>query len=204
PVLAVFHIRVGIARALAARDERRVGRPSHAVRQELVAGGDLGAGGSLGDLRGDLLSRRDAGRDRRRRREPSVRAPSSVERQLRDLGLRRRRRVRPTLSADRQLDPAHPLSQRLQPRSASLPPLLVSRRKPRPRLARAVRTTVLRLAAALFAVALASCSSEKVLSEHEYHESATTAMKDESYDIAIKDYQRLLEEYPFSDYSEEA
>jgi outer membrane protein assembly factor BamD len=67
-----------------------------------------------------------------------------------------------------------------------------------------VRTTALRRVAAVLALALASCSSEKVLSEGEYHESATTAMKDESYDIAIKDYQKLLEEYPFSDYSEEA
>jgi outer membrane protein assembly factor BamD len=67
-----------------------------------------------------------------------------------------------------------------------------------------VRTTGLRCAAALLAVVLASCSSEKVLSENEYHEGATAAMKEEVYDIAIKDFQKLLEEYPFSDYSEEA
>jgi outer membrane protein assembly factor BamD len=67
-----------------------------------------------------------------------------------------------------------------------------------------VRTTALRWAAALLALGLASCSSEKVLSEREYHESATAAMKEEVYDLAIKDFQKLLEEYPFSDYSEEA
>jgi outer membrane protein assembly factor BamD len=43
-----------------------------------------------------------------------------------------------------------------------------------------------------------------VLTEHEYHDHATEEMKAETYDIAIKDYQKLLEEYPFSDYSEEA
>jgi len=43
-----------------------------------------------------------------------------------------------------------------------------------------------------------------VLSEQEYHETATKAMDDKYYDVAIHHYQKLLEEYPFSDYSEEA
>jgi outer membrane protein assembly factor BamD len=59
-------------------------------------------------------------------------------------------------------------------------------------------------AAALLALVLASCSAEKILSEQEYHDRATTSMKAESYDLAIQDYQKMLEEYPFSDQSEEA
>lgn len=59
-------------------------------------------------------------------------------------------------------------------------------------------------AAALALALVASCSTEKVLSENEYHQKATEAMKQGAYDIAIQDYQKLLEEYPFSDYSEEA
>jgi len=57
---------------------------------------------------------------------------------------------------------------------------------------------------ALVCLALASCSAEKILSEKEYHDKATKAMKEGVYDLAIQDYQKLLEEYPFSDYSEEA
>jgi outer membrane protein assembly factor BamD len=59
-------------------------------------------------------------------------------------------------------------------------------------------------AAALLALVLASCSSEKILSEQEYHDRATASMKAEAYDLAVEDYQKLLEEYPFSDHSEEA
>jgi len=54
------------------------------------------------------------------------------------------------------------------------------------------------------ALLLASCSTDKVLSEREYHDKATAAMKEGTYDLAIQNYQKLLEEYPFSDYSEEA
>jgi outer membrane protein assembly factor BamD len=66
------------------------------------------------------------------------------------------------------------------------------------------RPTCSKGAAVLLALGLASCSSEVVLSEQQYHDSASKAMQDKSYDIAIMDYQKLLEEYPFSDYSEEA
>jgi outer membrane protein assembly factor BamD len=59
-------------------------------------------------------------------------------------------------------------------------------------------------AAAALALLLASCSTEKVLSEREYHDKATAAMKEATYDLAIQNYQKLLEEYPFSDFSEEA
>jgi outer membrane protein assembly factor BamD len=51
---------------------------------------------------------------------------------------------------------------------------------------------------------LAACSSEVVMSEQEYYDTATKGMEKKYYDIAIQHYQRLLEEYPFSDYSEEA
>ncbi len=58
--------------------------------------------------------------------------------------------------------------------------------------------------AAIAAVLLASCASDKVLSDSEYIAKANEAMKQGVYDLAIGDYQKLLEEYPFSDYSEEA
>jgi outer membrane protein assembly factor BamD len=51
---------------------------------------------------------------------------------------------------------------------------------------------------------LASCSSDKVLSDKDFHESALEAMEKGSYDLATQDFERLLEEYPFSDYSEDA
>lgn len=64
--------------------------------------------------------------------------------------------------------------------------------------------TCLRGATTLLALALTACSGEKILTEKEYYEQATSSMKEEAYDLAIDDYQKLLEEYPFSDYSEEA
>jgi outer membrane protein assembly factor BamD len=67
-----------------------------------------------------------------------------------------------------------------------------------------VRSLVRGSAAALALALFASCSADKVLSENEYHQKATQAMKEQSYDLAIQDYQKLLEEYPFSDFSEEA
>ena len=59
-------------------------------------------------------------------------------------------------------------------------------------------------AAVALALLLASCAADKVLSEQEYHQKATASMKEGTYDLAIQNYQKLLEEYPFSDYSEEA
>lgn len=51
---------------------------------------------------------------------------------------------------------------------------------------------------------LAACGAEKTLSDKEYAQKASESMKEEVYDLAIQQYQKLLEEYPFSDYSEEA
>jgi outer membrane protein assembly factor BamD len=56
-------------------------------------------------------------------------------------------------------------------------------------------------ALALFAV---GCAGEKVLKDQEYAAQATEAMEHEVYDLAIDKYQKLLEEYPFSEYTEEA
>lgn len=61
-----------------------------------------------------------------------------------------------------------------------------------------------RLALAVVVLTMAACASEKTLSEKEYHDKAIDAMQRGAYDLAIQDYQKLLEEYPFSDYSEEA
>jgi len=66
------------------------------------------------------------------------------------------------------------------------------------------RSAGLKSVGALLALLSVSCSQETVLSEQEYHETATKAMDDKVYDVAIHHYQKLLEEYPFSDYSEEA
>ena len=61
-----------------------------------------------------------------------------------------------------------------------------------------------RILVAVVALSIVSCASEKVLSEKEYHEKGNDAMQRGVYDLAIQDYQKLLEEYPFSDFSEEA
>ena len=61
-----------------------------------------------------------------------------------------------------------------------------------------------KLATVLAVVLLSSCSTEKILQDSEYATKADEAMKAGVYDLAIADYQKLLEEYPFSDYSEEA
>ena len=67
-----------------------------------------------------------------------------------------------------------------------------------------IRSIGLKSVGALLALLLVSCSQEGVLSEQEYHETASKAMEDKYYDVAIHHYQKLLEEYPFSDYSEES
>ena len=58
--------------------------------------------------------------------------------------------------------------------------------------------------ALLLFVTLAACSSTQVLTDTQYSTKANDAMKEGLYDLAIDNYQKLLEEYPFSDYSEEA
>jgi outer membrane protein assembly factor BamD len=62
----------------------------------------------------------------------------------------------------------------------------------------------LKKTALLLLVTVAACSTGPVLSEKQYSDRASEAMKGGAYDLAIDNYQKLLEEYPFSDYSEEA
>ena len=51
---------------------------------------------------------------------------------------------------------------------------------------------------------LASCTSNKVLTAQEYLDAGNEAMDTEVYDIAVENYQKLLEEYPFDASTEEA
>lgn len=51
---------------------------------------------------------------------------------------------------------------------------------------------------------LTACSGPAVLSDREYFENASKAMEDEDFQFAVTQYQTLMEEYPFSEYSEEA
>jgi outer membrane protein assembly factor BamD len=56
----------------------------------------------------------------------------------------------------------------------------------------------------LVAVLFGGCSSPGILSEHEYWTLGNQAMEARSYDLAIDQFQKLMEEYPFSGYAEEA
>ena len=60
------------------------------------------------------------------------------------------------------------------------------------------RTTL--LAAAL----LAGCATEEMLTDAQYAAQARESMEAEAYDLAVDSYQKLLEQYPFSDLAEEA
>lgn len=51
---------------------------------------------------------------------------------------------------------------------------------------------------------VASCGAEKILTDKEYFDAASKAMEGKTYDLAVEKYQKLMEEYPFSDYTEEA
>ena len=51
---------------------------------------------------------------------------------------------------------------------------------------------------------LAACSESTLLNDREYFENAAKAIEEEDFTYAVSQYQTLLEEYPFSDYSEEA
>ena len=51
---------------------------------------------------------------------------------------------------------------------------------------------------------VASCAAEKILTDKEYFDVASKAMKTKAYDLAVEKYQKLMEEYPFSEYTEEA
>jgi outer membrane protein assembly factor BamD len=58
--------------------------------------------------------------------------------------------------------------------------------------------------AAAVAGSIAGCSSEQHLPAKEYFDTGNEAMRGKTYDLAIDQYQKLLEEHPFSDYAEEA
>lgn len=62
----------------------------------------------------------------------------------------------------------------------------------------------LKKALTILLLTLTSCSTGPVLTDTEYSQKANEAMQTGYYDLAIQQYQKLLEEYPFSDYSEEA
>ena len=56
-----------------------------------------------------------------------------------------------------------------------------------------------------FAILLAAaCSTQKVLPEREYFDQGNQAMEIDDYELAILQFQKLMEEYPFSDFAEEA
>lgn len=51
---------------------------------------------------------------------------------------------------------------------------------------------------------LSACAADKILSAKEYFDDGKKAMSAEAWDLAVTDFQKLLEEYPFSEYTEEA
>ena len=51
---------------------------------------------------------------------------------------------------------------------------------------------------------LAACGAEKRLSPQEYYREASEAFADENYQVAIKQYNELLDQYPFDEHAEEA
>jgi outer membrane protein assembly factor BamD len=57
---------------------------------------------------------------------------------------------------------------------------------------------------AVVAVVAAACGKAPKLSADAYYGEATTAFDDENYEVAIKSYKGLLDNYPFSDKAEEA
>lgn len=60
------------------------------------------------------------------------------------------------------------------------------------------------LTAAVCALALAGCAARKPPSGQNYYAKATKEYNDHFYQPAIDDYQKLIDQYPFSPYSEEA
>src|SRR5258708_37375291 len=59
-------------------------------------------------------------------------------------------------------------------------------------------------AACALAVALAGCAARKPPSGENYYSKATKEYNDHFYQPAIDDYQKLIDQYPFSPYAEEA
>jgi outer membrane protein assembly factor BamD len=54
------------------------------------------------------------------------------------------------------------------------------------------------------ACAVASCAAKKTPTADEYFQEAAQEMRDGAYQAAAAEYRELLDQYPFSDYSEEA
>lgn len=64
---------------------------------------------------------------------------------------------------------------------------------------------MIRLAMTLVMVALvAGCGSTKKLTADQYYKDASEAFKNKNYDVAVTNYKNLLDQYPFSEHSEEA
>lgn len=58
---------------------------------------------------------------------------------------------------------------------------------------------------AVLALAVASaCGTERKLSADEYYKQASTAFEGKNYEVAVKSYKELLDQYPFNDHAEEA
>lgn len=56
----------------------------------------------------------------------------------------------------------------------------------------------------VFFLLAAACGTEKVLTDKQYFDAASRALESKDYDLAVEEYQKLMEEHPFSDYTEEA
>src|SRR5437870_370818 len=64
---------------------------------------------------------------------------------------------------------------------------------------------VRRVVAALGLVALvAGCSTSPKLSADQYYKEASDAFTKKNYDVAVKSYKELLDQYPFDEHAEEA
>ena len=57
---------------------------------------------------------------------------------------------------------------------------------------------------ALAALSLAACSTPQKLGADAYYREATDAFQNKNYDVAIKQYKGLLDNFPFSEHAEEA
>jgi outer membrane protein assembly factor BamD len=67
-----------------------------------------------------------------------------------------------------------------------------------------MRRATLLIAAAAVAAACAGCGPKKPISAEEYYQNAAENMRLGSYTQAVEGYKALLDEYPFSEHSEEA
>jgi outer membrane protein assembly factor BamD len=60
------------------------------------------------------------------------------------------------------------------------------------------------LAAAVLLASTSGCGPKKVLSAEEYFSQASNDLHDGAYQLAVEKYRELLDQHPFSEYSEEA